>query len=111
MDPVHETLYLSDTSSRKVYRLKSLTEPRDPVRNMEVVAGTGDQCLPFDQSHCGEGGKATTASLNNPRGRVPLALCCSFHREEPFPSTTEPEPCVILHICDYPYKYLQRIKH
>lgn len=69
MDPMHETLYLSDTSSRKVYRLKSLTEPRDPVRNMEVVAGTGDQCLHFDQSHCGEGGKAIAASLNNPRGK------------------------------------------
>ncbi|XP_076149042.1 teneurin-1-like isoform X1 [Alosa pseudoharengus] len=68
LDPVHETLYLSDTSSRKVFRLKTLSEPRDPVRNMEVVAGTGDQCLPFDQSHCGEGGKATAASLNNPRG-------------------------------------------
>ncbi|KAL2077776.1 hypothetical protein ACEWY4_027280 [Coilia grayii] len=75
MDPVHETLYLSDTSSRKVYRLKTLSEPRDPVRNMEVVAGTGDQCLHFDQGHCGEAGKAIAASLNNPRGRV---LCDNF---------------------------------
>ncbi|XP_017559200.1 teneurin-1 [Pygocentrus nattereri] len=68
MDPVNEALYLSDTSSRRVYRLKTLSEPKDPAKNMEVVAGTGEQCLPFDQSHCGEGGKATGASLNNPRG-------------------------------------------
>ncbi|KAI4886913.1 hypothetical protein NFI96_030427, partial [Prochilodus magdalenae] len=68
MDPVNEALYLSDTSSRRVYRLKTLSEPKDPAKNMEVVAGTGEQCLPFDQSHCGEGGKATAASLNNPRG-------------------------------------------
>ncbi|XP_030621470.1 teneurin-1-like [Chanos chanos] len=68
MDPASEALYLSDTSSRKVYRLKTLSTPRDPAKNMEVVAGTGEQCLPFDQSHCGEGGKATAASLNNPRG-------------------------------------------
>uniref|UniRef100_A0AAY4CU76 Teneurin-1 n=1 Tax=Denticeps clupeoides TaxID=299321 RepID=A0AAY4CU76_9TELE len=68
MDPVNEVLYLSDTSSRKVYRLKTLSEPKDPAKNMEVVAGTGEQCLPFDHGHCGEGGKATAASLNNPRG-------------------------------------------
>nr|XP_006632818.2 PREDICTED: teneurin-1 isoform X1 [Lepisosteus oculatus]XP_015206937.1 PREDICTED: teneurin-1 isoform X1 [Lepisosteus oculatus]XP_015206938.1 PREDICTED: teneurin-1 isoform X1 [Lepisosteus oculatus] len=68
MDPVNEFLYLSDTSSRKVYRLKSLAEPKDLARNFELVAGTGEQCLPFDQSHCGDGGKASEASLNNPRG-------------------------------------------
>ncbi|XP_026796322.3 teneurin-1 isoform X2 [Pangasianodon hypophthalmus] len=68
MDPVNEALYVSDTSSRRIYRLKKLSEPKDPAKNMEVVAGTGEQCLPFDQSHCGEGGKATAASLINPRG-------------------------------------------
>ncbi|XP_041112039.1 teneurin-1-like isoform X2 [Polyodon spathula] len=68
VDPVNESLYLSDTSSRKILRVKSLTEPKDLAKNFEVVAGTGDQCLPFDQSHCGDGGKASEASLNNPRG-------------------------------------------
>jgi hypothetical protein len=68
MDPVRELLYLSDTSSRRVYRLRTLTEPKDLAKNMEVVAGTGDQCTPFDQGHCGDRGKATEASLNNPRG-------------------------------------------
>lgn len=64
-----EVLYVSDTSSRKVYRVRNLGQPKDPSRNLEVVAGTGEQCLPFDQSHCGEGRKATEAALNNPRGR------------------------------------------
>ncbi|KAL4648805.1 teneurin-1-like [Arapaima gigas] len=68
MDPVNEVLYVSDTSSRRVYRLKTLVEPKDLAKNLEVVAGTGEQCLPFDQSHCGDGGKASEASLNNPRG-------------------------------------------
>ncbi|XP_072573657.1 teneurin-1-like isoform X1 [Paramormyrops kingsleyae] len=68
MDPMNEALYLSDTSSRRVYRLKTLIEPKDLAKNLEVVAGTGEQCLPFDQSHCGDGGKASEASLNNPRG-------------------------------------------
>ncbi|XP_046872433.1 teneurin-1-like isoform X2 [Hypomesus transpacificus] len=68
MDPVGEVLYVSDTSSRRVYRVRNLGPTKDPARNLEVVAGTGEQCLPFDQSHCGEGGKATEAALNNPRG-------------------------------------------
>uniref|UniRef100_A0A8C6NS06 Teneurin transmembrane protein 1 n=1 Tax=Nothobranchius furzeri TaxID=105023 RepID=A0A8C6NS06_NOTFU len=68
MDPVGEVLYVSDTSSRRVYRVRNLVQPKDPSRNLEVVAGTGEQCLPFDQSHCGEGRKATEAALSNPRG-------------------------------------------
>ncbi|XP_049974791.1 teneurin-1 isoform X2 [Alexandromys fortis] len=68
MDPMSESLYLSDTNTRKVYKLKSLVETKDLTKNFEVVAGTGDQCLPFDQSHCGDGGKASEASLNSPRG-------------------------------------------
>lgn len=64
-----EVLYVSDTTSRRVYRVRNLGQPKDPSRNLEVVAGTGEQCLPFDQSHCGEGRKATEAALNNPRGR------------------------------------------
>lgn len=69
MDPMGEVLYVSDTSSRRVYRVRNLGQPKDPSRNLEVVAGTGEQCLPFDQSHCGEGRKATEAALNNPRGK------------------------------------------
>ncbi|XP_075394371.1 teneurin-1 isoform X3 [Tenrec ecaudatus] len=68
VDPMSESLYLSDTNTRKVYKLKSLVETKDLSKNFEVVAGTGDQCLPFDQSHCGDGGKASEASLNSPRG-------------------------------------------
>ncbi len=75
MDPMGEVLYVSDTSSRRVFRVRNLGQPKDPSRNLEVVAGTGEQCLPFDQSHCGEGRKATEAALNNPRGRRSHSLC------------------------------------
>ncbi|XP_078268670.1 teneurin-1 isoform X1 [Rhinoraja longicauda] len=68
VDPVSGLLYLSDTSTRRVYRVKSLTQTKDLLRNSQVVAGTGDQCLPFDQNHCGDGGKASEASLTSPRG-------------------------------------------
>lgn len=73
VDPVSESLYLSDTNTRKVYKAKSLTETKDLAKNADVVAGTGDQCLPFDQSHCGDGGKAAEASLNSPRGKRSLS--------------------------------------
>lgn len=69
MDPVTESLYLSDTNTRRVYKVKSLSETKDLTKNYEVVAGTGDQCLPFDQSHCGDGGRASEASLHSPRGK------------------------------------------
>lgn len=69
-DPVTGAILLSDTNSRRVYRVKSTTVVKDIVKNSEVVAGTGDQCLPFDDTRCGDGGKATEASLNNPRGNA-----------------------------------------
>lgn len=72
MDPVRELLYLSDTSSGKLYRLKTLTEPKDLSRNVEVVAGSGEQCTPFHPNQCGDGGKAIEAALSNPRGENPV---------------------------------------
>ncbi|XP_063060855.1 teneurin-4 isoform X2 [Engraulis encrasicolus] len=66
--PVTGAVYLSDTSTRKVFKIKSLTKVKDVAKNLEVVAGTGDQCLPYDETRCGDGGKATEAPLTNPRG-------------------------------------------
>lgn len=62
-------VFLSDTNSRRVFKIKSTVVAKDLVKNSEVVAGTGDQCLPFDDTRCGDGGKATEATLTNPRGR------------------------------------------
>lgn len=36
--------------------------------NGEVVAGTGEQCPPFDEARCGDGRKATEAQLLGPKG-------------------------------------------
>nr|XP_032813608.1 teneurin-3-like isoform X2 [Petromyzon marinus] len=69
VDPVSGWLYLSDTSSRKIYRVRSAAgDGADPVLGGEVVAGTGEQCLPLDETRCGDGGRALNASLANPRG-------------------------------------------
>uniref|UniRef100_A0A3Q2C661 Teneurin-4 n=1 Tax=Cyprinodon variegatus TaxID=28743 RepID=A0A3Q2C661_CYPVA len=66
--PVNGAVYLSDTGSRKVFRVKSLTVVNNVAKNLELVAGTGDQCLPYDDARCGDGGKAIEATLTNPRG-------------------------------------------
>ncbi|XP_071773639.1 teneurin-4 isoform X6 [Centroberyx gerrardi] len=66
--PVTGAVYLSDTSSRKVFKVKSLNAVKDVAKNLELVAGTGDQCLPYDDTRCGDGGKAVEATLTNPRG-------------------------------------------
>ncbi|XP_062905509.1 teneurin-3 isoform X5 [Mobula hypostoma] len=67
-DPVTGDLYISDTNTRRIYHPKSLTGTKDVTANSEVVAGTGEQCLPFDEARCGDGGKAVEASLMSPKG-------------------------------------------
>lgn len=67
-DPVTNSLFLSDTNSRQIYRIRSLNGVRPLLDNAQVVAGTGEQCVPFDDARCGDGGKATEATLMSPRG-------------------------------------------
>uniref|UniRef100_A0A3B5M046 Uncharacterized protein n=1 Tax=Xiphophorus couchianus TaxID=32473 RepID=A0A3B5M046_9TELE len=62
-DPVTGQLYVSDTNSRRIYRPKMLSGARDLNSNGEVVAGTGEQCPPFDEARCGDGRKATENGL------------------------------------------------
>uniref|UniRef100_A0A452GKG8 EGF-like domain-containing protein n=1 Tax=Gopherus agassizii TaxID=38772 RepID=A0A452GKG8_9SAUR len=73
-DPITGSIYLSDTNSRRIYKIKSTSVVKDVVKNSEVVAGTGDQCLPFDETRCGDGGKGTEATLTNPRGKTQSLL-------------------------------------
>ncbi|XP_071263479.1 teneurin-3 isoform X4 [Salvelinus alpinus] len=67
-DPVTGQLYVSDTNSRRIYCPKVLTGTKELIQNGEVVAGTGEQCPPFDEARCGDGGKATEALLMGPKG-------------------------------------------
>uniref|UniRef100_A0A8C7YY14 Teneurin transmembrane protein 3 n=1 Tax=Oryzias sinensis TaxID=183150 RepID=A0A8C7YY14_9TELE len=67
-DPVTGQLYVSDTNSRRIYRPKMLSGARDLSSNGEVVAGTGEQCPPFDEARCGDGRKAPEAQLLGPKG-------------------------------------------
>lgn len=53
-----------------MFKVKSMKVVKDVAKNLELVAGTGDQCLPYDETRCGDGGKASEATLTNPRGIV-----------------------------------------
>uniref|UniRef100_A0A4W5QMV6 Teneurin-2 n=1 Tax=Hucho hucho TaxID=62062 RepID=A0A4W5QMV6_9TELE len=68
VDPLSGAVFLSDTNSRQIYRVRSLTGGRQLLDNAQVVAGTGEQCVPFDEARCGDGGKAVEATLMSPRG-------------------------------------------
>ncbi|KAM4675330.1 teneurin-2 isoform 1-T1 [Discoglossus pictus] len=68
VDPVSGSLFLSDTNSRRIYRIKTLIGAKELATNLEVIAGNGEQCMPFDEARCGNGGKAVDAILTNPRG-------------------------------------------
>ncbi|KAK1791146.1 hypothetical protein P4O66_002045 [Electrophorus voltai] len=67
-DPMTGQLYVSDTNSRRIFQPKVLTGTKELLQNAEVVVGTGEQCLPFDEARCGDGGKATEALLLGPKG-------------------------------------------
>ncbi|KAM6986662.1 teneurin-2 [Aplochiton taeniatus] len=68
VDPLTSAVFLSDTNSRQIYRVRSLAGGRQLLDNAQVVAGTGEQCVPFDEARCGDGGKALEAALMSPRG-------------------------------------------
>lgn len=97
-------VYLSDTSTRKVFKIKSLNKVKDVAKNLEVVAGTGDQCLPYDETRCGDGGKATEAPLTNPRGMLPRICVDQEHMMGGFrrDNSLRPSCCVVfqkLYLC------------
>lgn len=72
------TLYYSDPNAKRIYKIRNMN-PRvrsgrrslsgtDVASNMEVVAGTGEACLPLTEGKCGDKGAALSAKLAQPRG-------------------------------------------
>ncbi|CAH1776702.1 unnamed protein product [Owenia fusiformis] len=68
VNPFDGKLYISDYQSRRIIRIKTMGPVRDLADNYELVAGTGVQCAPGDTNRCGDGGPATAALLNYPKG-------------------------------------------
>lgn len=49
-------------------RVLNLNVVNDPLINSEVVAGSGERCVPGDINNCGDNGPAIEAKLSHPKG-------------------------------------------
>jgi teneurin len=68
LSPVDNVLYLSDPEAHQIIRIKNMEDFSDPDHNWEPVVGSGERCLPGDESNCGDGGLARDAKLAYPKG-------------------------------------------
>lgn len=68
VSPLDGKLYVSDYRSRRLLRVKTMGSVRDLKQNAEVIAGTGDHCVPGDREKCGDDTLATAARLSFPKG-------------------------------------------
>lgn len=74
ISPADGYLYISDSERHQVRRVIALEKVRDPTLNSEAVVGSGDRCVPGDDSNCGDEGPAIKAKLAHPKG----TLTCSM---------------------------------
>jgi hypothetical protein len=70
VSPLDGKLYISDHRSLRILRVKTMGSVRDLTQNAEVIAGTGEQCVPGEPNRCGDGGLAVNAQLFYPKGWV-----------------------------------------
>uniref|UniRef100_A0A8C4Q245 Uncharacterized protein n=1 Tax=Eptatretus burgeri TaxID=7764 RepID=A0A8C4Q245_EPTBU len=68
VDPSSGDLYVSDIGHYRVLRVPAPSWVDQKVREAHVAVGTGEQCLPVDETRCGDGGQAHAARLVGPRG-------------------------------------------
>jgi hypothetical protein len=68
VSPLDGKLYISDHRSLRILRVKTMGSVRDLTQNAEVIAGTGEQCVPGEPNRCGDGGLAVNAQLFYPKG-------------------------------------------
>ena len=68
VSPLDGRLYITDQQNLRIIRVKTMGAVRELTQNFEVVAGTGQQCIPGDADQCGDGAAATDARLFYPKG-------------------------------------------
>lgn len=68
LSPTDGHLYVSDPEKHQILRVPTTNLVVDPTINFEVYVGSGERCIPGDQSSCGDGGLAINAKLSNPKG-------------------------------------------
>ncbi|XP_023702268.1 teneurin-a isoform X2 [Cryptotermes secundus] len=68
VSPADGHLYISNPEKHQVLRALSLEPVTEPAINCEPVVGSGERCIPGDETHCGDGGPARDAKLAHPKG-------------------------------------------
>ena len=69
VSPLDGKLYISDYQSKQISRVKTMGAVRELQENFELIAGTGEQCIPGDKDQCGDLRDAMDAQLFYPKGK------------------------------------------
>jgi hypothetical protein len=69
VSPADGHLYISNPEKHQVLRALSLEAVTEPGINCEPVVGSGERCIPGDETHCGDEGPARDAKLAHPKGQ------------------------------------------
>ncbi|XP_059486301.1 teneurin-a isoform X2 [Neocloeon triangulifer] len=68
ISPADGHLYVSNPEKHQILRVISLEEVSDPSVNFESAVGSGERCIPGDETNCGDEGPAKDAKLAHPKG-------------------------------------------
>ncbi|XP_033329180.2 teneurin-a transmembrane protein isoform X3 [Megalopta genalis] len=68
VSPADGHLYISDPEKHQILKALTLDVVQSPSINIEPVVGSGERCIPGDESHCGDEGPAIRAKLAHPKG-------------------------------------------
>lgn len=68
VSPADGHLYVSDPEKHQILRVLNLDPVQDPSINSEPVVGSGERCIPGDETNCGDEGPALKARLAHPKG-------------------------------------------
>lgn len=74
LSPADGHLYISDPERHQILRVLSLDSVSDPSINWEPAVGSGERCIPGDETSCGDDGPAIAAKLAHPKGEYNVQL-------------------------------------
>lgn len=74
VSPADGHLYISNSEKHQVLRALSLEPVAEPDINSEPVVGSGERCIPGDETHCGDEGPARDAKLAHPKGEYKVVV-------------------------------------
>lgn len=70
LSPADGRLYISDPERHQILRVLNLDSVPDPTTNWEPAVGSGERCIPGDETSCGDEGPAVAAKLAHPKGTL-----------------------------------------